>query len=88
MNTEGRPQLAMRQGLHRRGQGKLGDLRALSAELDATLPYDSLAQLRQAMVAAHPHLAGVDQVAKTNGSRLVQANWAMRRSATRFPIST
>ena len=85
VNTEGRPQLAMRAGFAP-GEAKenWAILRALSAELDATLPYDSLAQLRQAMVAAHPHLAGVDQVAKTNGLRLVQANWAMRRSATRF----
>ena len=37
-------------------------LRALSAELGSALPYDSLAQLRQALVAAHPHLAQIDQV--------------------------
>ena len=65
VNTEGRPQLAMRAGFAP-GEAKenWAILRALSAELGATLPYDSLAQLRQAMVAAHPHLAGVDQVAK------------------------
>ena len=65
VNTEGRPQLAMRAGFAP-GEAKenWAILRALSAELDATLPYDSLAQLRQAMVGAHPHLAGVDQVAE------------------------
>jgi NADH-quinone oxidoreductase subunit G len=65
VNTEGRPQLAMRAGFAP-GEAKenWAILRALSAELDVTLPYDSLAQLRQAMVAAHPHLAGVDQVAE------------------------
>jgi len=65
VNTEGRPQLAMRAGFAP-GEAKenWAILRALSAELGATLPYDSLAQLRQAMVAAHPHLAGVDQVAE------------------------
>ena len=65
VNTEGRPQLAMRAGFAP-GDAKenWAILRALSAELDATLPYDSLAQLRQAMVVAHPHLAGVDQVAE------------------------
>jgi NADH-quinone oxidoreductase subunit G len=65
VNTEGRPQLAMRAGFAP-GEAKenWAILRALSAELDATLPYDSVAQLRQAMVAAHPHLAGVDQVAE------------------------
>ena len=65
VNTEGRPQLAMRAGFAP-GEAKenWAILRALSAELDATLPCDSLAQLRQAMVGAHPHLAGVDQVAE------------------------
>lgn len=63
VNTEGRPQLAMRAGFAP-GEAKenWAILRALSAELDATLPYDSLAQLRQALVAEVPHLAKVDQV--------------------------
>lgn len=63
VNTEGRPQLAMRAGFAP-GEAKenWAILRALSAELDATLPYDSLAQLRQALVASHPHLANIDQV--------------------------
>jgi len=65
VNTEGRPQLAMRAGFAP-GEAKenWAILRALSAVLGETLPYDSLAQLRQTMVAAHPHLAGVDQVAE------------------------
>ncbi len=37
-------------------------LRALSAGLGATLPYDSLAQLRQALVTDVPHFAQIDQV--------------------------
>ncbi len=63
VNTEGRPQLAMRAGFAP-GEAKenWAILRALSAELDATLAYDSLAQLRQALVAEVPHLAQVDQV--------------------------
>ncbi|WP_299350065.1 NADH-quinone oxidoreductase subunit NuoG [uncultured Shimia sp.] len=63
VNTEGRPQLAMRAGFAP-GEAKenWAILRALSAELDATLPYDSLAQLRQALVAEVPHLAKIDQV--------------------------
>ncbi|SFK54332.1 NADH-quinone oxidoreductase subunit NuoG [Shimia haliotis] len=63
VNTEGRPQLAMRAGFAP-GEAKenWAILRALSAELDATLAYDSLAQLRQALVAEVPHLAKVDQV--------------------------
>ncbi|TDT74940.1 NADH dehydrogenase subunit G [Litoreibacter halocynthiae] len=63
VNTEGRPQLALRAGF---APGEAKDnwaiLRALSAELGTTLPYDTLAQLRQALVAEVPHLAGVDIV--------------------------
>lgn len=63
VNTEGRPQLAMRAGFAP-GEAKenWAILRALSAELGATLPYDSLAQLRQALVKVVPHLAKIDQV--------------------------
>ena len=63
VNTEGRPQLAMRAGFAP-GDAKenWAILRALSAELNATLPFDSLAQLRQKLVAAVPHLAKIDQV--------------------------
>nr|WP_321254054.1 NADH-quinone oxidoreductase subunit NuoG [uncultured Ruegeria sp.] len=63
VNTEGRPQLAMRAGFAP-GEAKenWAILRALSAELGATLPYDSLAQLRTALVEAVPHLAQIDQV--------------------------
>ena len=65
VNTEGRPQLAMRAGFAP-GQAKenWAILRALSAELGAQLPYDSLAQLRSAMIAAHPHLGQIDEVAE------------------------
>ena len=63
VNTEGRPQLAMRAG-YAPGDAKenWAILRALSAELGETLPYDNLAQLRQALVAAVPHLAEIDTV--------------------------
>jgi NADH-quinone oxidoreductase subunit G len=71
VNTEGRPQLAMRAGFAP-GQAKenWAILRALSAELDAALPFDSLAQLRTAMVAAHPHLGQIDQVPANEGQAL------------------
>ncbi|OYX41479.1 MAG: NADH-quinone oxidoreductase subunit G [Rhodobacterales bacterium 32-67-9] len=64
VNTEGRPQLAMRAGFAP-GEAKenWAILRALSAELGATQPWDTLAALRTALVAAHPHLAQVDAVA-------------------------
>ena len=63
VNTEGRPQLALRANFAP-GEAKenWAILRALSAELGATLPWDSLAQLRRALVGAVPHLAQIDQV--------------------------
>ena len=71
VNTEGRPQLALRAGFAP-GEAKenWAILRALSAELDAKLAYDSLAQLRQALVAEVSHLAKVDQVIENEGAAL------------------
>ena len=71
VNTEGRPQLAMRAGFAP-GEAKenWAILRALSAELDATLGYDSLAQLRQTLVAEVPHLAKIDEVPVNEGEAL------------------
>ncbi len=64
VNTEGRPQLAMRAGFAP-GEAKenWAILRALSGELGKTLPWDSLAQLRAAIVLKHPHLGAIDSVA-------------------------
>ncbi len=63
VNTEGRPQLAARAGFPP-GEAKenWAIIRALSAELGAQLPFDSLEQLREKMFAAHPHLAAIDGV--------------------------
>ncbi|NIY80302.1 NADH-quinone oxidoreductase subunit G [Celeribacter sp. HF31] len=63
VNLEGRPQLALRAAFPP-GEAKenWAILRALSAELDATLPYDSLAQLRNALINDVPHLAQIDGV--------------------------
>jgi len=71
VNTEGRPQLAMRAGFAP-GEAKenWAILRALSGELGAPLPYASLVQLRQALVAAHPHLGEIDEVADNTGPAL------------------
>jgi NADH-quinone oxidoreductase subunit G len=38
-------------------------LRALSDALGQRLPFDSLAQLRSALFAAHPHFAALDEIA-------------------------
>ena len=67
VNTEGRPQLALRAGFPP-GEAKenWAILRALSAEMGATLPFDSMAQLRQAIVAARPHLGRIDEVAEND----------------------
>lgn len=71
VNTEGRPQLALRAGFAP-GEAKenWAVLRALSAELGATLPWDSMAALRQALVKAHPHLGRIDEVAANAWSAL------------------
>ncbi|MEM8691114.1 MAG: NADH-quinone oxidoreductase subunit NuoG [Pseudomonadota bacterium] len=63
VNTEGRPQLALRASFAP-GEAKenWAILRALSAEIEATQPWDSLAQLRQALVEDIPHLKKVDEV--------------------------
>jgi NADH-quinone oxidoreductase subunit G len=67
VNTEGRPQLALRAGFAP-GEAKenWAILRALSAELGVTQPWDSLAQLRRALVAAVPHLGRIDEVPRND----------------------
>ncbi|MCZ8374512.1 MAG: NADH-quinone oxidoreductase subunit NuoG [Beijerinckiaceae bacterium] len=72
VNTEGRVQMTNRAGF------PPGDaredwaiLRALSAQLGQTLPYDSLAQLRAALYTAHPHFAGLDTIAPGAGESIV-----------------
>ena len=66
VNTEGRVQLAERANF------PPGDaredwaiLRALSDVLGHRLPFDSLAQLRQKLYAAHPHMARIDDIAES-----------------------
>jgi NADH-quinone oxidoreductase subunit G len=75
VNTEGRPQLAVRAGFAP-GEAKenWAILRALSAELAATLPFDSFAELRQSLVEAHPHLGQIDQI--------LQSEWAPLKAGT------
>jgi NADH-quinone oxidoreductase subunit G len=77
VNTEGRPQMAQRASFAP-GQAKenWSILRALSAEMDATLPFDSLVSLRQAVVKAHPHLGKVDQVAENDWAPTAQGTLA------------
>jgi NADH-quinone oxidoreductase subunit G len=71
VNTEGRVQMATRAAF------PPGDaredwaiLRALSDVLGKKLPYDSLAQLRQALFAAYPHMQRIGQIAPGNAADL------------------
>ena len=75
VNTEGRPQLAMRAGFAP-GEAKenWAILRALSGEVGTVLPYDSLAQLRSSLIEAHPHLAAIDEVAENEWTPLAPSN--------------
>ncbi|MBY6202393.1 NADH-quinone oxidoreductase subunit NuoG [Maritalea mobilis] len=63
VNTEGRPQLAFRASFPP-GEAKenWAILRALSAEVGKTLPWNTLAQLRRELVADVPYLELVDEV--------------------------
>jgi len=71
VNTEGRPQLAQRASFPP-GEAKenWAILRALSAQAGAALGYDTLAQLRQALIAEVPHLAQIDQVVENEWQAL------------------
>jgi NADH-quinone oxidoreductase subunit G len=71
VNTEGRPQLALRAGFAP-GEAKenWAILRALSAELGADQPWDRLAQLRSALIRAVPLLGRIDEVAQNGWAPL------------------
>ncbi len=67
VNTEGRVQMTNRAAFPP-GEARedWAILRALSAELGKTLPFDSLAALRAALYAAHPHMAALDMAEKAD----------------------
>ncbi|MCC1482127.1 NADH-quinone oxidoreductase subunit NuoG [Roseibaca sp. Y0-43] len=77
VNTEGRPQLALRAGFAP-GEAKenWAILRALSAELGAPLPFDSLGALRNQLTEAVPHLAEIDEVPENDWQALPQGQLA------------
>ena len=91
VNTEGRPQLANRAAF------PPGDaredwaiLRALSDAMGAKLPYDSLADLRRAMFAKHPHLALIDSVEPANPAdigKLTKLGGRVDKAPFRSPVS-
>jgi NADH-quinone oxidoreductase subunit G len=63
VNTEGRPQMALRAGFPPGdARENWAILRALSAVLGRTLPFDSLPELRSRLFAELPHLGRIDAV--------------------------
>ncbi len=73
VNTEGRVQLAQRANFPP-GEARedWAILRALSDGLGQRLPFDSLAQLRAALYAAHPHFAALDEIAAGDAASLAR----------------
>lgn len=63
VNTEGRPQLTNK-ALFAPGQAKedWSIIRALSAQLEVPLPFDSLQQLRALLYKKHPHLSKTNKI--------------------------
>jgi NADH-quinone oxidoreductase subunit G len=71
VNTEGRPQMANRAAFPPgEARENWAILRALSAETGATLPFDSLAALRSAMIGDVPHLGALDVVPENEWNRV------------------
>ncbi len=90
VNTEGRVQMGNRAGF---APGDARDdwaiLRALSDVLGKKLPFDSLAQLRAKLYEAHPHFAGIDEIAAGNVadlSALAKKGGTMANSGFASPI--
>lgn len=90
VNTEGRVQLG-RRAIFAPGEAKedWAIIRALSAVLGRTLPYDSLEQLRAKLFEAHPHFAVLDTI--DHGAALdlskVGKKGSIDGSAFRLPIA-
>ncbi len=89
VNTEGRPQLALRAGFAP-GEAKenWAILRALSAELGATLPWDSLARCARRWSRRIRIWAGSTRWPRTTGSRCRCGPRPRPISALRSTIST
>jgi NADH-quinone oxidoreductase subunit G len=91
VNTEGRVQMAERAAF------PPGDaredwaiLRALSAALDKTLPFDSLAGLRRALYAAHPHMMRIGEIAPGEAAdigKLAKLGGSPDKAAFKSPVS-
>lgn len=90
VNTEGRVQMANR-AVFPPGEAKedWAIFRALSAVAGATLPFNSLAQLRAALYAQVPHLARLDAIADSDAaavSKLAKVPGKPKRAVFASPI--
>ncbi len=91
VNTEGRVQVTTR-AVFPPGEAKedWAIIRALSAVVGQTLPFNSLAQLRAAMYAQYPHLARLETVAPADPAdvaRLAGATSMARAAAFTSPVT-
>ena len=91
VNTEGRVQMGNRAGF---APGEAREdwaiLRAMSQSLGQKLPFDSLAQLRAALYAIHPHFAEIDAVTESDTSGVTglagRKGGAVRKAAFKSPV--
>jgi NADH-quinone oxidoreductase subunit G len=91
VNTEGRPQMTARASFPP-GEARedWAILRALSEALGATLPWNSLAELRAAMYKVAPHLARLDRLTPADAAgiaELAAAGGRMSGEPFRSPIA-
>ncbi|MDO8323356.1 MAG: molybdopterin-dependent oxidoreductase, partial [Phenylobacterium sp.] len=87
VNTEGRVQLGQR-AVFPKGEGRedWSILRALSDRLGATLPYDTLAQLRAKLFADHPTFGRIDYAPGAAASAIDLSGIAAAGTVTDAPL--
>jgi NADH-quinone oxidoreductase subunit G len=79
VNTEGRPQLANRAGFPPGdARENWAIIRALSARLGRTLPFDSLPELRTRLFGEVPHLGRIDEVPENGWTPVRQGDMSER----------
>ncbi len=88
VNTEGRVQMASRASFPP-GEARedWAIIRALSDVLGKKLPFDSLAQLRAALYAAHPHFAALDAIA-AGDAKDVEKLAKLKGKAEKAPLAS
>lgn len=89
VNTEGRVQLGQR-AVFPKGEGRedWSILRALSDRLGATLPYDTLAQLRAKLFADHPTFGRIDYAPGAAASAIDLSGIVAAGTATDAPLAS